>query len=172
MRHHLLPAAVVLTLFATISLTTAPASRAGQASTTGLEGQVVARAPERCTTNQLSLRRIASAAGTENISLALSFINDSRHACSLRGWPVVTPLTAQGNRGSVRRVRNTFFGFKRTTTGAVILKPGEVNDAFVIAGIDNPVRSRTCGPSYRQMDATLPGHTGHLSASAFVPYLA
>ena len=156
---------------ASVGLTTAARSWAIRAPTVGADGQAVAHVPTRCTTSQLGLRRIASAAGTGNIALALSFVDNSRVACSLRGWPQVAPSPAQGHRGSIRRVRNTFFGFRHSGIDTVVLRPGEAKDAFVIAGTDDPVKRRTCGAPYRQLKVTLPGRPGHLSFSAFVPYL-
>lgn len=123
--------------------------------------------PPRCTPGSLTLRRIHSATGSNQVSLTLSFRNRGSRSCFLQGWPLVEGQTTSG---AGRRAADGFIK-RGHRTPVVVLQPGGSNDAFVIGGSDLPPNGRSsCGSDFRYLLIGAPHSRSFVRFSAWVPY--
>jgi Protein of unknown function (DUF4232) len=127
----------------------------------------------RCTLSDLRVRRIGSYAGLDKSGGYYGMWNVGRQACSLKGWPYVVAIKADGRTGTGEQVRETFYGpFKAPRRPPTInLEPG-ATAAFALTTGDSPLgNARTCPAPYTRLRIGLTRGGRHSSLSAWIPYL-
>jgi Protein of unknown function (DUF4232) len=130
-------------------------------------------AAARCTLSDLHVHRIGSYAGLDQSGGYYGLTNVGGGTCSLRGWPYVVAIKADGHRGLGERARETFDGpFKAPRRPPTInLKPG-ATAAFALTTSDGPLGSqRTCPAPYRHLRVGLAKGSAATTLSAWIPYL-
>lgn len=127
----------------------------------------------RCTLSDLHIHRIGSYAGLGQSGGYYGLTNVGGGTCSLRGWPYVVAIKADGRRGTGERVQETFYGpFKAPRRPPTInLKPG-ATAAFALTTSDSPLgKQRTCPAPYRRLRVGLAKGSATTTLSAWIPYL-
>ena len=123
-----------------------------------------------CQSSQLRVAAGKSGAAGGSAGQTILFTNIGLNACSLRGYPGVAALNAQGVQvAQAQRRMNGMFGglFVGTTTPLVTLQSGQAASAE-IEGVDHPVGSATSCPGYPRFVVTPPGETQSVAIAAGV----
>lgn len=118
-----------------------------------------------CADSELEVASVAPAAGLGTVSARLMFTNVSSRPCSLRGWPSLVGVLADGRVTAARRSNVPLTLPEGASAPPVGLAPGESAYA-AYEGSDNPANDATSCPAYRTLRATPPGgsHPALLSA--------
>jgi Domain of unknown function (DUF4232) len=130
-------------------------------------------AAARCPLSDLHIHRIGSYAGLGQSGGYYGLTNVGGGTCSLRGWPYVVAIKADGQRGTGERVQETFYGpFKAPRRPPTTnLKPG-ATAAFALTTSDGPLGNhRTCSAPYRRLLVGLAKGSATTTLSAWIPYL-
>lgn len=130
-------------------------------------------AAARCTLADLHVHRIGWYAGLGESGGYYGLTNVGRQACSLRGWPYVVAIKADGREGTGQRVQATFYGpFKAPRRPPTInLKPG-ATAAFALTTSDSTLgNTRTCPSPYTRLRVGLAKGSDATTLSAWIPYL-
>lgn len=131
-------------------------------------------AAARCTLADLRIHRIGSYAGLGESGGYYGLSNVGHQICSVKGWPDVVAIKADGSTGTGKRVRETFYGpFKAPRRPPTInLKPG-ATAAFALTTSDNPLgNARSCPAPYTRLRIGLAEGSPATTISAWIPYYA
>ena len=119
-------------------------------------------AAARCQNGQLAVTVLGNGAAAGSVGQVIGFINVSKVACTLTGYPGVAGLDAQGRQvaQAQRQLMGMLGGLANGATAppAVTLAPGQGASAMV-EGTDNPVGTATSCTSYPSLLVTPPNLT-------------
>lgn len=115
-----------------------------------------------CENGQIAVTVLSNGAAAGSIGQVFGFVNVSKVACTLTGYPGVAGLDAQGRQ--VIQARRQLMGMLgglangATTPPTVTLRPGQSASAMV-EGSDNPVGTATSCTYYPSLLVTPPNLT-------------
>jgi Domain of unknown function (DUF4232) len=115
---------------------------------------------------------MASYAGLGQSGAYYGLTNIGPQRCSLRGWPYVVAIKADGTRATGKLVQETFYGpFKAPAHPPTVnLKPG-ATAAFALTAGDNPIgNARRCPAPYTRLRIGLAKGSAATTLSAWIPY--
>lgn len=141
----------------------------GRPASTPISGPAAAA---RCTLSDLQVHRIGSYAGLDESGGYYGLTNVGSRTCSLKGWPTVVAVKADGQRGTGTRVRETFYGpFKAPPRPPTVnLEPGGTA-AFALTTGDSPLDNRLpCPAPYTRLRIGLVAGSAATTISAWIPY--
>jgi hypothetical protein len=127
----------------------------------------------RCTLSEIRVHRIGSYAGLGESGGYYGLTNSSLQRCSLRGWPYVEAVKADGTTATGKHVRETFYGPFRAPRRppTVNLRPG-ATAAFAVTTGDSPLSGKlTCPPPYTRLRIGLARGSTATAISGWIPYL-
>jgi hypothetical protein len=113
-----------------------------------------------CPDGQITVTSLAGGAGAGNAFQMLGFVNSGKTSCTMRGYPKVVALNANGDRVDVAK-QAPLSGYSgqvgATDPSVVILAPGQMAAAEV-TGIDIPPATATvCPHPYPKLSVMPPG---------------
>jgi len=156
------------TLIAVISLaghrSSPPLSTTGSTSR-GPQATVAAT----CHAGQIAVTSLGGGAGAGNVDQVFGFVNVSKTACALTGYPRIIALDAQGSQ--IAQAEEQLTGIGGVHTGAttppnVTLKPGQTGSA-TLSGTNIPTGGATaCPPGYPAFLVTPPHTTQSVRVTA------
>jgi len=123
----------------------------------------------RCQSGQLKITSLRGGSGLGQTEEVIGFLNESRAACTLVGYPVVVALDAHGAPAATAQPALSWFGGDHagpTTPPTVTLRPGQTASA-TIEGESHPTGSATSCPSYPSFRVTPPGGTVSVTVSSW-----
>jgi hypothetical protein len=129
-------------------------------------------AKSRCTLSDLRVHRIGSYAGLGESGGYYGLTNASPERCSVRGWPYVVAVKADGTTATGKQVQETFYGpFKAPPHPPHIdLEPG-ATAAFALTTGDNPLNGKgACPAPYTRLRIGLARGAAARTISGWVPY--
>lgn len=122
-----------------------------------------------CAASQLGISLVDSGVATGHVGGVIGFINQGKAPCTLTGWPSLIAVTASGRTAVASHVLQTFFGPPSIPAPPVVtLRPGHRAEA-ALEGIDLPLQSKRCPPSYHSLRVTPPGGAHASVISAWLP---
>jgi len=125
-------------------------------------GPTTADAAARCQNGQLAVTVLGNGAAAGSVGQVIGFINVSKVACTLTGYPGVAGLDAQGRQvaQAQRQLMGMLGGLANGATAppAVTLAPGQSASAMV-EGTDNPVGTATSCTYFPSLLVTPPNLT-------------
>ena len=125
-------------------------------------GSTTADAAPRCLPGQLAVTVLGNGAAAGSVGQVIGFINVSKVACTLTGYPGVAGLDAQGRQvtQAQRQLMGMVGGLANGATKppTVTLAPGQSASAMV-EGSDNPVGTATSCTYYPSLLVTPPNLT-------------
>ena len=147
---------------ATSTTSTAPTTASTIASTSGAT----------CKNGQIAATVLCGGAAAGSIGQVIGFVNVSKVACTLTGYPGVAGLDAQGRQviQAQRQLMGMVGGLVNgaNTPPTVILRPGQSASALV-EGSDNPVGTATSCIYYPSLLVTPPNLTGSMKVTQTLP---
>lgn len=150
----------------TSTTTSGTTTTSGSTSTTRAGGTTTTKAsgPGTCQPGQLSVTSTAGSAAAGTISLQIRMTNTSSATCTLRGYPGMQLLDAQGNPLPTNVVRGgATFPNPKAQAGVVevTLAPGAVA-AYTLTYEDVPVGGETSCPTSAKAEITPPNDYTHV----------
>jgi uncharacterized protein DUF4232 len=126
----------------------------------------------RCTLSELRVHRIGSYAGLGESGGYYGLTNSSLQRCSLRGWPYVEAIRADGTTATGKHVQETFYGPFRAPRRppTVNLRPG-TTAAFALTTGDSTLSGKgPCPAPYTRLRIGLVRGSTAKTISAWIPY--
>jgi hypothetical protein len=122
-----------------------------------------------CQPGQIQVSSLGGGAGADNVDQVFGFVNISKGACTVSGYPRIAALNAQGDQVAVAAQQLSGLGGVQSGASAppvVTLKPGQISSAMV-SGTDIPIgNATTCPAGYPAFLITSPGSTQPVKISA------
>jgi hypothetical protein len=162
---------------AAVAVATGAAIAAGSLAVGGSKHSTPSRSPgsvaaSRCRLSELRIHRIGSYAGLGESGGYYGLTNTSPQRCSLKGWPYVVAIKADGTTATGKQVKETFYGpFKAPPhPPEVDLKPG-ATAAFALTTSDSTLSGKgACPAPYRRLRIGLAHGSPATTISGWIPY--
>jgi hypothetical protein len=126
----------------------------------------------RCALSELRVHRIGSYAGLGESGGYYGLTNSSHQPCSLRGWPYVQAIKADGTTATGKHVRETFYGPFRAPhrPPTVNLRPGATAAFALTTGDSTLSGKRPCPAPYTRLRIGIARGTSATTISGWIPY--